>query len=286
MMRSLFLVLFTLCCVLPVPGQEAVDEEQEKKLGWSNVADLGFVLTAGNSSTSTFSFDDKLTYAWARADFIFRAGALRVQTTDDPFAVGTPEDFEVIEDLARELDTERYYFNGNYQKNITDRFFWLAGGSWDKDTNAGIENRTVVFGGIGNTWKDTERTHFKTDYTVTFTRRIDETPDPERDEKFSELRLGWNYRRRLAAHSKFDSDLVVFATISDFSDNRFVTINSVTTDLTGTFALRFSLEFRYQNIPALEEIDLETPEGLPIGEVVVRKTKLDSVMKFSFVVTL
>ena len=80
--------------------------------------------------------------------------------------------------------------------------------------------------------------------------------------------------------------MVVFATISDFSDNRFVTINSVTTDLTGTFALRFSLEFRYQNIPALEEVDLETPEGLPIGEVVVRKTKLDSVMKFSFVVTL
>ena len=125
MMRSLFLVLFTLCCVLPVPGQEAVDEEQEKKLGWSNVADLGFVLTAGNSSTSTFSFDDKLTYAWARADFIFRAGALRVQTTDDPFAVGTPEDFEVIEDLARELDTERYDFNGNTKRTSPTAFSGL-----------------------------------------------------------------------------------------------------------------------------------------------------------------
>ena len=286
MMRSLFLLLFTLCCALPVPAQGAQGEEEEKKLGWSNVADLGFVLIAGNSSTSTFSFDDKLSYAWERADFIFRAGTLRVQTTDDPFAVGSPDDFEVLEDLTRELDTERYYFDGNYQKDITGRFFWLAGGGWDKDTNAGIENRTVIFGGIGNTWKDNERTTFKTDYTVTFTRRVDEIPDPERDEKFSELRLGWDYQQQLAAHTKFDSDWVFFATISDFSDNRFVTINSVTTNMTDRFALRFSLEFRYQNVPALEEIDLEIPEGLPMGEVVVRKKKLDSVMKFSFVVTL
>ena len=285
-MRSLFLLLLTLCCVLPAPAQEAQDEEEEKKLGWSNVADVGLVVTAGNSSTSTFSVDDKLTYAWERADFIFRAGALRVQTTDDPFAVGTPEDFEVVEDLTRELDTERYYFYGNYQKNITDRVFWLAGGGWDKDTNAGIENRTVIFGGIGNAWKDNARTTFKTDYTVTFTRRVDEIREPERDEKFSELRLGWDYRQQLATHTKFDSNLVFFAVISDFSDNRFVTINSVTTNLTDAFALRFSVEFRYQNIPALEEIDLETPEGLPIGEVVVRKKKLDSVVKFSFVVTL
>ena len=77
------------CVVFSRPHrQEAEDEEEEKKLGWSNVADVGLVVTAGNSSTSTFSFDDKLTYAWEGADFIFRAGALRVQTTDDPVCRG------------------------------------------------------------------------------------------------------------------------------------------------------------------------------------------------------
>ena len=283
MMRSLFLLLFTLCCVFPAPAQ---DEEEEKKLGWSNVADLGIVVTAGNSSTSTFALDDKLTHAWKSADFNFRAGALRIQTTDDPFAVGTPDDFEVIDDLNRELDTERYYLNGNYQRNITNRFFWIGGAGWDKDTNAGIENRTVLFGGVGNNWKDTERTRFKTDYTITFTRRVDQIPDPDREEKFSELRLGWDYRQEIFAHTEFDSDFVFFGNVSDFGDNRFVTLNSVTTNMTDMFALRFSLEFRYQSIPAFEDIDLETPEGLPIGEVVVRKKKLDTVVKFSFVVTL
>lgn len=283
MMRSLVILLVILCGVLPVWAQ---DEEDEKKLGWSNVADLGFVVTGGNSRSSSLTFDDKLVHAWENAEFVLRAGALRINTTDDPFAVGTPDDFEVIEDLIRELDAERYYVIGNYQRNITKRFFWIGGAGWDRDTNAGIENRTTLYGGIGNTWKDTERTRFKTDYTFTFTKRVDEFPDPERPENFSEFRLGWDFGQKIAKHSEFASDFVFFGRVSDFGDNRFVTLNSVTTNMTDTFALRFSVEFRYQSIPAFEEIDLETIEGLPIGEVLIRKKKLDTVVKFSFVVTL
>ena len=281
-MRSKWILLCVLYGVVPAWAQDG----EEKKLGWTNVADLGIVWTTGNSATSTLSLDDKLIYGWERADFNLRAGALRVQSTDDPFAVGTPDDFDVIEDVSRELDTERYYVNGNYQRNISERLFWLAGGGWDRDTNAGIDNRTVLFAGVGNTWRDNERTTFKTDYTVTFTRRIDEIRDPMRDERFSELRLGANYRQQIATHSQFNNDLVWSAVMSDFIDNRFVNISSVTTNLNRMFALRFSLDLRYQNIPALEEIDLETPEGLPTGVVVIRKKKLDSIVKFSFVVTL
>jgi hypothetical protein len=164
--------------------------------------------------------------------------------------------------------------------------FWLAGGGWDKDTNAGIDSRTVLFGGLGNTWKDNDHTTFKTDYTITFTRRVDEIREPERDEKFSELRLGWDYRQGLATHSELGSDFVFYAVVSDLDDNRFATVNSLTTNLTDIFALRFSLDLRYQNVPAFEEIDLQSPEGVPLGEVVIRKKKLDSILKFSFVVTL
>ena len=117
--RSLIVLAVVLCGVLPVSAQ---DEEEEKKLGWSNVADLGFVVTGGNSMSSSLSFDDKLIHAWENAEFVLRAGALRINTTDDPFAVGTPDDFEVIEDLIRELDTERYYVVSSYQRNITFMF--------------------------------------------------------------------------------------------------------------------------------------------------------------------
>lgn len=282
MMRFLLVLSIVFCCLSPVMAQD----EEEKKLGWTNVADVGLVVTSGNSSASTFTLDDKLTYAWTNADFNFRAGALRINTTDDPFAVGTTDDFDVIEDLSRELDTERYYAAGSYQRNITDRFFWIGGAGWDKDTNAGIENRTTLFGGVGNTWKETGQTLFKTDYTVTLTRRVDVIPDPERDENFSELRLAWDFRQQLTSNSSFESDMIFFAVVSDLSDNRFTTVNAITTKLTDVLALRFSVDLRFQNVPAFEEIDLQSPEGLPTGVVVVRKHQLDTIWKFSLVVTL
>ncbi|HXV61445.1 MAG TPA: DUF481 domain-containing protein, partial [Vicinamibacteria bacterium] len=88
------------------------NRDEERELGWSNVADLAFVVTSGNSSTSTLSVDDRLVRTWENAELSFRGGALRTQTPDDRFAVGTPDDFEIVDDTMRELDNERYYLFG------------------------------------------------------------------------------------------------------------------------------------------------------------------------------
>ncbi len=281
-MRSLFPVICVLFTSLSVMAQE----EKEPELGWTNVADVSVVVTAGNASTSTFAVDDKLNREWKSSELGFRFGALRTQTTDDPFAVGTAEDFEVIEDATRELDNERYYVSGQFQRDISPRFFWMTGGGWDKDSNAGIENRVVLFGGVGNTWIDKEQTTFKTDYAITSTRRIDAIPDPERKERSSEARLASSFQHNLDTSHRIDSDFVVFLNVANPSDYRFDTINTFTSSLSSIFALRFSIQFLYQNLPALEKISLQDFDGLTIGKVIVRKKKLDTVLKFSFVVTL
>ena len=78
--------------------------------------------------------------------------------------------------------------------------------------------------------------------------------------------------------------------MSDAGDYRFNTINAVTTNLTSVLALRFSLQFLYQNFPSLEEIDLfdlnPSIGGIQIGSAVVCRKKLDTIVKFSLVVTL
>jgi len=262
----------------------ALAQEEEKTLGWSNVADLGFVLTSGNSSTSTFAFDNKTTRAWENAELGFRFGALRTETTDDRFAQGTENDFEII-DPERNLDNERFYVIGQYQRNISDRFFWLTGAGWDKDKNAGIDNRTVLFAGVGNTWKDVDVHKFKTDYTITFTKRVDVITDPMRDENFSELRLSADYMKKLNTSNQFDSDTIFFTNLSEVGDYRFDTMNSLTTNLNSVIALRFSVQLLYQNQPALEEIELVNDIGLGTGVVIVRKKALDTITKFSLVVT-
>ena len=281
-MRSLISVVGVLFTCLSALAQE----EKEQELGWTNVADVSIVLTAGNVSTSTLAVDDKLNRKWKSSELGFRFGVLGTRRTDDPFAVGTAEDFEVIEDSTRELDNERYYVSGQFQRNISPRFFWMTGGGWDKDSNAGIQSRSVLFGGVGNTWVDKEQTTFKTDYAITFTRRIDAIPDPKRKERSSEARLASSYRHTLDTSHRIDSDFVVFLNVANPSDYRFDTINSFTSSLSSVFALRFSIQFLYQNLPALEKINLKDFDGRTTGKVIVRKKKLDTVLKFSFVVTL
>ena len=88
----------------------------------------------------------------------------------------------------------------------------------------------MLFGGFGNTWRDTEQTSFKTDYAVTFTKRVDEIQDPTRDEKFSEARLASDFQQKLNASNQIDSNFVFFLNVSDASDYRFDTINSFTSN--------------------------------------------------------
>jgi putative salt-induced outer membrane protein len=272
--------------MVPTEVSPLTEEPEEVERGWTNAADLGYVLTSGNTSTRTLSFDDKLVRRWNRAELTVRLGALRTQTADDRFAVGTPDDFAIVEDEANDLDNERYYVAGRFDRTLSRHFFWVVGTAWDKDKDAGVDNRTILYAGLGNAWVDTDKTRFRTDYTATFTHRIDEIEDPARDENTVEARVSWEYMNKLTPALQLDSDFVFFLNVQDANDNRFDTTGSIAARLTNVFALKFSLQLRYQNLPALEEIDLFGESGLPAGSVVTRKKKLDSMLRFSVVVTL
>jgi len=264
------------------------DNEAEKKLGWSNVADLGLVITAGNSPTSTFTFDDKLVHAWERSNFAFRAGGLRNRKADDTIAVGTEDDFVVVYPDAK-LDNERYYVHGRFDKKINDRFYWVTGAGWQRDTDAGIDNRVDAFLGAGNHWKNTDSLQFTTDYTLGLTTRQDEIEDPLREDKYPSARLAYDLMTKISKHAQFDSDLIFVANLKTAEDWNFNNVNAITSNLTSMLALRASLQFIYYHLPALEELDLfdvDPTEGdaSEIGTAITRKKALDTVVKITLVV--
>lgn len=270
-------------------GAMAQEEEKERELGWSNVADVGIVATAGNSPTGTFTFDDKLTYTWERSSLRFHAGALRFQKPDDTIAVGTEDDFVVVYPEV-ELDKERYYIRAAFDKHINDRFFWVAGGGWQRDTDAGIENRLDAFVGAGNFWKETANIKFKTDYALGLTTREDEIEDPLREDKYPSARLSYDLMTKISKNAQFDSDLVFVASLKTAEDWNINNINAVTSNFTDLLALRASLQFIYYHLPALDEIDLfdsDPAEGdaNEIGTVITRKKALDTVIKITLVVS-
>ena len=290
MIRILRPTILALAVLLvDVGGAMAQEEEKEKKLGWSNVADLGLVITAGNSPTSTFSFDDKLIRAWERSNFTFRAGGLRNHKADDIIAVGTEDDFVIVSPESK-LDNERYYFSGRFDKQINDRFYWVTGGGWQRDSNAGIDNRVDLFLGAGNIWKDTDNLKFTTDYTFGLTTRQDDIEDPLREDKYPSARLAYDFMTKISKNAQFDSDLVFVANMKTAEDWNFNNINAVTSNLTAMLALRASIQFVYYHLPALEAFDLfdiDPAEGDAdlIGSVINRKKALDTVVKVALVVS-
>jgi putative salt-induced outer membrane protein len=152
--------------VLPAitPVALAADEEEEK-LGWSSTAELSFVLTSGNSETSTLGFSGSAERAWTRALLELQAGALKAEsTTDLGYAVGTQTDFTIPE--ITQTTAENYYAVGKYNRKISERLFWYAGAGWLRNEFAGIQDRYVVSGGVGNIWFDSKTFNFRTNYGV------------------------------------------------------------------------------------------------------------------------
>lgn len=291
--RGLVLVLPVL--TLALPGADAlaqkearVPERDEPETGSSNSTDLSLVVTSGNANTETFGFGNTYTYRWPKSRFRLKADGVRSNTADDTFAVATGGgDFRVVRP-PKEPDVERYFAEARYDREITRTFFWNAGLSWDRNLDAGIINRWILFAGVGNIFWDRDDLKFNIAYGLAGTDREEETPDPEKDERFVGPRFTWDYMNQWGKLTQYDNDWTVTGNFKDIKDFTTTMTNAVTVTMSKKLALKVSLQWIYNNEPALEDVDLFLNEGMAIklGEVDIRREKLDTTFSTSLVVSL
>ena len=267
-------------------SQEAAEEE--KKLGWSDAAELSYVMTSGNAEASTLGLKNTLTYEAEESTFTLKAAAVRAEaSTFLRRAVGTPTDFVLIEQETSDLTAENYMLAGRYERDITERFFWYAGAGWDRNRFSGIDSRTVVEGGLGNTWIDREDLTFKTSYAGTWTKQEDVVELPDADDSFLGLRLSWEYEHLFGEATTYTNDLVFDENLDETSDWRADMVNSVTVSMTKRLALKASLQWLYENEPAFAAaplFDPLDPTGPPIGVVPFELDELDTIFTTSLVI--
>jgi len=299
-------------------GQDKAKEPP--KLGWSNSTDLSLVVTAGNSAAQTWGFSDDLRYVWRDARFTFEANVVRSNTSDDRFFLVAPGlEFPIggapanpATSLVKpepKLDVANYLLRGSYERNITPRFFWNAGASWDRNDDAGILNRYIVYAGVGNTWVDEERRRFATSYGISYTDREEEKPDPEKDRRFVGARFGSDYRERIKQGTTFDNKFAANVNLSDASDYSIDTTSALTVSVVSHVLLKVSLQWLYEHEPALESdldviafVEVVNPDGIPgsgderlrtlssggsklvLGSADARKDKLDTVFRTALVI--
>jgi putative salt-induced outer membrane protein len=240
---------------------------EEKKLGWKDTAELGFIMTSGNSDSSTLGLKNTLVYDWQEARFEMKLGAIRVESTQGFVALPTATGFR-REDSDPEESAESYYLNGRYDHNITERFFWFAGAGWDRNTFAGIENRYTAFGGVGNIWADSETTKWRTDYAVTATKQNDVIEQPDLDDTFLGLRLSSTFLYKWSESGSYGNDTILDENVDDTDDWRVNMTNWVAVNMSTHLALKVSLQWLYDHQPALVTADVFSADpdegGVPV----------------------
>jgi putative salt-induced outer membrane protein YdiY len=265
---------------LPVLAQD------EPELGWSDVAELGYVATSGNAESSSLGFKNLTTRRWERSLFELSAGGVRVESTSETSVVdaANPPAIIVLEDT--EVTAENYFLTGRYDHEITEKFFWFGGAGWDRNEPAGVQNRYTAFGGVGNIWWDREDVKFRTDYAASITKQENVVDPAGYDDTFPGLRLSWSYLNKLGENTEYVNTLVVDDNLDDTSDWRADMVNSVAVAMSDRLALKVSLQWLYDNEPSFELLTATSDSaGNPVAPVsqLVELDELDSILTASLV---
>jgi len=282
-----------ICLMVVAAGGSAVAraaEEEVKKTGWFDTAELGYTLTTGNSDTATISFGNILTRLWDKAKFDFKVGGLRAETTTvTKIAIG-PDDqnFFVSKTEDTAVNAEKYFADAEYFRQIHERLYWNAGAGWFRNRDAGIEDRYTAYAGVGNLWWDRDDLKFNTSYNLSYTDQKDVIDDPSTKDSYPGFRLSWAYFNKFGQNTEYTQDFTINVSLDEFDDYHWHMTNAVAVNMTKKLALKVSLLWLYNNVPALTTVErFVTPPGpgdIPDGTVAVPLDELDTVFTVALVV--
>lgn len=263
---------------------EPLAAQQEREPGWYDQAEVSFVLTAGNSQSSTFGVKNRLERLFTNSSLSFDAGGIRVETrSTERSAIGTPGDFEIVEQSDTRPTTENYFAGLRYDRDLSDRSYAYASGGWVRNRFAGVDNRWTGAVGVGRALIETDRTAFQADLAATVTS---EEPVVGDSDSFAGLRFTWDLGHQLTETTKLGSLLVVDDNLSNTEDLRAEFDNSVTVDINDALALKTGVKLLFDNLPALQEVPLlPAPGEPPTTTVLVPLDELDTQVTVALIIT-
>jgi hypothetical protein len=255
---------------------------KEPKLGQSNSTELGLIVATGNARSTSLGFRNVYTYRWVNAELGWEAGWLRAASRkSDRFAVQTSTGFDVVEPETG-IDSQRLFSKLHYQRQLSTRNDWFSNFDAVRDEPSNINRQIVLAGGLGTTWWKSDRELFRTAYGISYT---DEDLVVEGSNRFAGYRLAYNLKAPLAAATDFQSDLTADGSFETADDIRGDWLNAVTVAMNTRVALKCSVRVLFRNLPALEGLELRTPDGVVVGTVEVSKRKVDTNLTTSLVIT-
>lgn len=287
------------------------------KSAWTNSTELSYVITQGNSNVQSFGFKDTFEFKPAAGRMRFRIDSVHSLTSDDPYLqvesgltfqpgqVPTTFSTNAVYPSTKP-DVTRDFVEGRYDGNIAGKkATWNAGASWDRNLDAGVVSRSIVFAGMGNTWQDRDEQKFRSSYGLSYTNRVEDIEDPEKEQRFLGARVTSYFMHKWGKTTTYDVDFTGNVSFSDLSDYTADLTQGLAALMSKRLALKVTLQLSYASEPALEDVDvivraiLIDPDGIPgtgdefyqtvdsggteikVGEDVLRKQNLDTTFRTS-----
>jgi putative salt-induced outer membrane protein YdiY len=250
---------------------KVVDAKQFKidDAGLYASADLSYVLTAGNSRSTSLGFKGDVTRRWTKHALSFATGGIRASSTASAarYAVGSPGDFEVVVPDPSPT-AERYYARGRWDYKLTDRFFLTTGGGWERNRFSGIDDRWLVDAGAGCVFVANDRTDFRGMAGLTYT---DEryTAGPPDSASFVGVRGGWDLKHQLLPTTTLVHSLIVDENLKETDDVRLDVSLGLQVAMSKKLALKANWRLLFDNQPALAAVPLYTGGGTSTGLTVL-----------------
>src|SRR6185295_3274923 len=122
--------------------------------GWYTSADLSAVVSNGNSDTINVGAALNVRRMWLRTSWTTVASFARNDVRD-------PQRLAVIDDTTATAlkgdyvaKSEKIFGNTNFERRVTERFFWNIGATGERDKFAGLNSRFTGVAGIGMLWQN------------------------------------------------------------------------------------------------------------------------------------
>jgi putative salt-induced outer membrane protein YdiY len=259
--------------------------------GWYSTADLSFVLSEGNSKTSTLGAKVDLRRNWLRTSWD-TTGSFVYASAAEPTrrAIGTSVADAQLEAGPQVTKSEKFFVDSTFMRRVTERFYWDLGGTFDRDKFAGLNARLLGKAGVGYMWENRENARFKTGLAATFTSQDDVVDDPTTENEFFGLQLNADGERRFGDQYQhvYSSKLIADENLQDTDDLRINWDNSLAVAMSRRLALKVGVQLLFDNLPQLVEFPLflQTPVGVVESNIRVPGSaeKLDVTATVSLVI--
>ncbi len=195
---------------------------------WSDMAELSYVQTSGNSKTATISAKNRFNYDWDKLGLEFVFGGLGAKSG----GVVTAEQYNASEKVSLKLSGKNYTFEKV---------------AWDKNRFAGIKDRFDISLGVGREFLNSDNDKLFGEFGGGY---IFEDRLGSDNQSFGTYRAYAKYIKTLSPTASASQDAEYLGNLKDKNGYRINSETAIITSISTHFSLKASYILKYLNKPA------------------------------------